>query len=58
MQALMPDGSVIDWPEWASNTSQSDWTEEQSKWMAAHQQRVLDMQKEMKRSRGYGDPIC
>lgn len=55
MQALMPNGSVIDWPEWASTTPQSDWTEQQSNWMAAHQRGVLDMQKEMNRSRGYGD---
>jgi hypothetical protein len=47
MQSLMPDGSVTYWPEWASTVPQSDWTEEQSKWMAAHQERVLEMQRRL-----------
>jgi hypothetical protein len=41
----MPDGSVIDLPEWIQTIPQSSWTEEQSKWMAAHQQRVIELQR-------------
>jgi len=47
MQALLPDGSVINWPEWAQTVPQNCWTKDQVEWMAAHQQRVLDMQQSL-----------